>query len=265
MVHYKGAGTRVLLRYYTRDSGGRVILARTEAAAVLSFKERLSEAQNIPRPLDFLRIELVAPSPSAVLRANKIRKLRLAENFLFAITWEIERVGGDLPPELSLCPACAGLVGNDNHDCYQGIVLTGCGMEEFFDRYSAAWCRLNPHPFKEESLWSEQTIVCDSGAVAAEEDEPIWVAGIDVGTDCAGVGLVLQEPGSCLSGLTNQALFYYRLLEVLDIGPLEEVVRAAQAEQKQRQLEDDLKFKAKKNLELETTREKLRALFSFDR
>jgi hypothetical protein len=91
MVHYKGAGTRVLLRYYTRDSGGRVILARTEAAAVLSFKERLSEAQNIPRPLDFLRIELVAPSPSAVLRANKIRKLRLAENFLFAITWDPER------------------------------------------------------------------------------------------------------------------------------------------------------------------------------
>lgn len=254
-VYNPAGGIHFLLQWWTHEEQNHIIVARSESAMQTAFN-RICIEEKPDRVKCVLKVELVAPSEKLCQEAAVYSKQQNVKNFMNEMVREIEalsRRGKTIPSQFQICTTytpspsyleeCEELSEYDREyhmqccNCYSKVILVGYTQESLYDKYSESWYQANP-------MWRrrEDKRAVYSHARIAKDDEQIWVAGPDFGHHCGGVQL-RNSPSDYPEG---GALFYFSLIQELNIKPWQDQIDEIKAKIEEKKKASDLAWEKKR-------------------
>jgi hypothetical protein len=239
------AGKWHMLRWYTDDDRGHIILAPT-ARSLGHVAARVFAEHEDAAITDYCEIEIVGPSRrmnELATEHNRRERVAMFHREVVTAIQAVVKAGRAIPGPFVLCrkyaPEKGGTVDawtKEQHygcaNCMDTLQLVGLTPHGLYEAYYDRWTAAAPNG----RLWDyhgRSEKLQPSRAPAATARERLWYASADFGPHAKGVRLDkvdldeadLYRP-RCL---TNGVLFFYRYLRQLDPAPLQTKLDAAMA------------------------------------
>jgi len=231
-VYHSGSGVYYVCRWWSHQEQNSIIIARTEELVKKVWSSTYKKCRNAEAK-EVLEVELVAPS--ILMCENAAKKLHKDEvtNLLNEVTSRFDELigmGFAIPKQFVECDKWESLYEEEGgyepspatlqyhfycKNCVNKFKLVSLTPEEFYEAFVSKWDSNFPVQDKYEYKYTTTY----SRARAAGNDEQIWAATTtDFGHHNKGVSLDKWEIGAVPSNF-GDILFYYSLLNVLDVEP----------------------------------------------
>lgn len=234
---FAGSGKFLLLQWWTHSEQAHIVLARNENSLESVVKNILYRHPGADIK-SFLEIEIVAPPKKAVsLAAEYDRKEAISQFGLTMINNMKEFLESNpnaiLPFPFSACKKyeremaeegdCVEEWEEKTHynccNCREGIIVS-MSEEELYDKYATRWYEKHPRP-------SARKLMQESRAEIPRDNEPLWFARLDAGHHRGGVELdevnfEKADPDWRPNYLSDNVLFFFRLIRKRDMKPIQE-------------------------------------------
>lgn len=232
-VFYPHGGHHALLRWYTDDDRGHIILAKSSRPDPLSvtttFKAVLNRYPGA-KITDYQKIDILAPSDLLQNLSRKARYNDALNNFHLKVIDKLSEIidsVATLPGPFSICqeykpPKSLHLddwVLKEHFQCSACInrIRTDISRKETFERYFDAWNVL----FPQNNQTTSKNLRIPSRAPKASDSQPLWYARANFGHHESGVELKLNNFAEPF--ISDNVLFYYSFISNLDQSGLNRI------------------------------------------
>lgn len=242
LVRMPLGGRRLMLRWWTDDKRGHIVLARCRRA-IEETAARIFAEDFDAKITHYEMIDLVAPSPRMQAAARESNRHDRIFKFHREIASAIETVmkaGHAIPGPFARCTeyapdesvdinewARARHYGCDN--CVDTLrLINGVTPESLYETYYDAWCAAQPAG----PHWCSRDLkgLYMSRAPVAQDGEPLRYAYADFGHHASGIELQTVSASDDAHAIHSDVLFFYRHLGQLKTGALTAMSKKAMAD-----------------------------------
>lgn len=231
-VKFPLGGRWFMLRWYHEMEGHNLILARSHAAAIATWRVRLRDSQGIEFR-GYWEVDILAPSPAMHAKALASREKQALDDFWDYISWKArdwEESHKSLPPGLVRCkefkPTDRDDAEDGNHyscaNCHTGILAAGSQEEFYRERRESIEATLQRHVDKS---------FCVSRAAPAVDGQKLCAASANFGHHSSGIHLGEYDPSWSGDG----TIFFYIVVSELSEEEPKKMANAVRDAIKQRE------------------------------